>query len=144
MNLYQTPLSHVNLRAIQNKIPNAYIQDTLSIDSIYNTDNTFYLNSQIGEELITNPTSASIPEEILLDRVSTGSNDYIVVQRSNCLPSNTTILGEQYRDQMRHYLSVIHDQLVLLYNAVNNDNFAMEIEYKIANDNQLIIKQARP
>ncbi|MCF8239052.1 MAG: hypothetical protein K9I85_12900 [Saprospiraceae bacterium] len=30
----QTPLSHVNLRAIQNNIPNAFIRDPLSIDSI--------------------------------------------------------------------------------------------------------------
>ena len=30
----QTPLSHVNLRAIQDNVPNAYIADPLSIDSI--------------------------------------------------------------------------------------------------------------
>jgi len=30
----QTPLSHVNLRAIQDKIPNAFIRNPLSIDSI--------------------------------------------------------------------------------------------------------------
>ncbi|MFB0925185.1 MAG: hypothetical protein QMB65_07880, partial [Vicingaceae bacterium] len=32
----QTPLSHVNLRAIQDDVPNAYIKDPLSIDSINN------------------------------------------------------------------------------------------------------------
>ena len=32
----QTPLSHVNLRAIQDNVPNAYISDPLSIDSIAN------------------------------------------------------------------------------------------------------------
>ena len=32
----QTPLSHVNLRAIQDNVPNAYIADPLSIDSIAN------------------------------------------------------------------------------------------------------------
>ena len=30
----QTPLSHVNLRAIQDNVPNAYIADPLAIDSI--------------------------------------------------------------------------------------------------------------
>ena len=30
----QTPLSHVNLRAIQDNVPNAYIADPLSVDSI--------------------------------------------------------------------------------------------------------------
>jgi len=39
----QTPLSHVNLRAIQDNVPNAYIQDPLSIDSIANLlDNYIY------------------------------------------------------------------------------------------------------
>jgi len=32
----QTPLSHVNLRAIQNNVPNAFIRDPLAIDSIAN------------------------------------------------------------------------------------------------------------
>ncbi len=32
----QTPLSHVNLRAIQDNVPNAYIKDPLQIDSIVN------------------------------------------------------------------------------------------------------------
>ena len=32
----QTPLSHVNLRAIQDNVPNAYIEDPLEIDSIAN------------------------------------------------------------------------------------------------------------
>ena len=32
----QTPLSHVNLRAIQDDVPNAYIADPLSIDSVAN------------------------------------------------------------------------------------------------------------
>ncbi len=116
----------------------------VSIDPIYNTDNTFYLNSQIGEELITNPAATSIPEKILLDRVSVSENDYIIIQRSNLVPDNTPILGEQYLNQMRNYLSVIHGEFELLYNSVNTDNFAMDIEYKITSDNQLIIKQARP
>jgi len=37
----QTPLSHVNLRAIQDNVPNAYIKDPLSIDSIANLLNSY-------------------------------------------------------------------------------------------------------
>ena len=37
----QTPLSHVNLRAIQDNVPNAYIADPLSIDSISNLLGTY-------------------------------------------------------------------------------------------------------
>ena len=37
----QTPLSHVNLRAIQNKVPNAFIREPLLIDSIANLLNKY-------------------------------------------------------------------------------------------------------
>lgn len=113
----------------------------VSSDPIYNTKNTFYLNTQLGEDLITNPGTNSIPEEILIDRYS---DDYLVIQRSNLVPNDTTIMTPQYLDEMRNYLSTIHDEFAILYHAVNNETFAMDIEYKITHDNQLIIKQARP
>ena len=37
----QTPLSHVNLRAIQDNVPNAYIEDPLSVDSIASLLNNY-------------------------------------------------------------------------------------------------------
>ncbi len=116
----------------------------VSIDPLYQTDNTFYLNSQVGEELITNPSATSIPEEILLDRVVLNEDDYIIIQRSNLVPDNTVIMSEEYLGQIRDYLTVIHDEFELLYNATNNESFAMDIEYKITSSDQLIIKQARP
>ncbi len=115
----------------------------VSIDPIYGTSNTFYLNSQVGEDLITNPGGTSIPEELLLDRVSISNNDYIVIQHSNLIQDDSLIL-EEYLDEMRSYLTVIHDEFALLYNAENDDDFAMDIEYKITSNDQLIIKQARP
>lgn len=116
----------------------------VSQDPVYNTENTFYLNSQIGEELITNPSNNSIPEEILMDRVSVSDNDYTIIQRTNLSVNDTTIMSEYYLDQMREYLSIIHDKFKVLYNASYNSTFAMDIEYKITVDDQLIIKQARP
>ena len=116
----------------------------VSSDPIYNTSNTFYLNSQVGEDLITNPDNTSIPEEILLDRISVSKNDFIIIQRSNLIDSEAVIMEEQYLNQMRAYLSVIHDEFKGLYNAENATNFAMDIEYKITSDDRLIIKQARP
>ena len=116
----------------------------VSTDPVYNTINNYYLNSQIGEELVTNPGASSIPEEILLNQTASTGNDFIVVQRSNFISDDTLIMGEPYLDQMRDFLSVIHDEFAVLYDAVGKDNFAMDIEYKITSEDQLIIKQARP
>lgn len=112
----------------------------ISSDPIYNSDNTFYLNSQLGEDLITNPDTNSIPEEILLDKES----GYVVIEHSNFLPNDTTIMSEEHLEQMREYLLVIHNEFEKLYFAENNETFAMDIECKITSENQLIIKQARP
>lgn len=116
----------------------------VSTDPVYKSKNTFYLNSQLGEDLITNPDTSSIPEEILLDEISYGANDYLVLRHSNLIPSDSLLMTEPHLDQMRDYLSVIHNEFEKLYNATNNSTFAMDIEYKITKDNQLIIKQARP
>ncbi len=116
----------------------------VSTDPLYNTENTFYLNSQVGEELITNPGNTSIPEEILLDRVAVNENDFIVIQRSNLALDGELILNEQFLDEMRSYLSVIHDEFEILYEAQDQSNFAIDVEYKITANNQLIFKQARP
>lgn len=112
----------------------------VSADPVYNSDNSFYLNSQLGEDLITNPDSNSRPEEILLDK----NDGYVIIENSNFLPSDTTIMSEEQLDQMRDYLTLIHSKFEKLYNAEDNKTFAMDIESKITSDNQLIIKQARP
>jgi hypothetical protein len=112
----------------------------ISSDPIYNSDNTFYLNSQLGEDLITNPDTNSIPEEILLDK----EIGYVVIGHSNFLPNDTTIMSEEHLDQMREFLHIIHNEFENLYNAKDNKTFAMDIECKITSENQLIIKQARP
>lgn len=116
----------------------------VSVDPIYNTSNTFYLNAQLGEDLITNPGNTALPEEILLDKVPVSENDYIIVQHSNLVSSDSTIMQPQHLDEMRDYLTVIHHEFALLYKTQDDEDFAMEIEYKISGDNRLIIKQARP
>lgn len=116
----------------------------VSTDPVYNTKSTFYLNSQLGEELITNPDTSFVPEEILLDKVSVSKNDFLVIRHSNLIPIDSLLLSDLHLDQMRNYLSVIHNEFRKLYQAENNSSFAMDIEYKVTKENQLIIKQARP
>jgi hypothetical protein len=41
-------------------------------------------------------------------------------------------------------MQVIHAEFAILYDAVNDPTFSMDIEYKIDSTNRLVIKQARP
>lgn len=116
----------------------------VSFDPIYQTTGTFYLNTQIGEDLVTNPDALSIPEETLLAAEGSGSGGFSVVRPSNQLPVGESIMTVNQLNQLRDYLSIIHDEFQVLYRATNDPDFAMEIEYKITAEHQLVIKQARP
>ncbi len=114
----------------------------VSIDPVFETENTFYLNTQVGEFLITNPDANSIPEEILLNQDP--AEGYTVLRESNLVPTGQLVMGEEYLDLMREYLQVIHDEFAILYDVVGAEGFGMDIEYKVTAEDQLIIKQARP
>ncbi len=116
----------------------------VSTDPIYQSENTYYLNTQIGENLVTNPDALSVPEEILVDAVYTGGAGYAVMQPSNQVHPDSLLLKELYLNQLRDYLTIIHERFQVLYNATDAPDFAMEIEYKITASGQLGIKQARP
>ncbi len=113
----------------------------VSIDPIYQTQNNFYLNTQVGEDLITNPDVNSIPEEILLS--SDPAEGFVVLRTSNLI-MNQLVMEEKHLNELRDYLNVIHDEFSILYNLVGAEGFGMDIEYKVTVDDQLIIKQARP
>lgn len=115
----------------------------VSADPIYNTENTFYFNSQLGEELITNPES-TYPEEMLVKRYPEGEDDISVIQYSSLVSSDSLLMSESQIEELRAYLAIIHDRFALLYRALGNPSFAMDIEYKIDSEGQLVIKQARP
>ena len=116
----------------------------ISIDPIYDTEETFYLNTQVGESLITNPDPNSVPEEILLYRDPSQGGGYLVLRLSNLVSAGELVMDQVYLDQMRDYLSVIHDEFAILYDVVGADGFGMDIEYKVTAQDQLAIKQARP
>ena len=112
----------------------------VSVDPAYGTDGTYYVNSQVGEDLVTNPEAHSVPEEVLLYPDGT----YAVAALSNQLPPGQMLMtGDQMRELRRH-LAVIHERFAELYGIEDSERFAMEIEFKITSDNILSIKQARP
>jgi len=116
----------------------------ISTDPIYSTKTNFYLNSQLDNNLITNPNNNTKPEELLLNKVKSEDFKYSVIQWSSLLPNDSLLLTDKQLIQFREYLSIIHSEFATLYNATNNNSFAMDIEYKITKNDQLIIKQARP
>ena len=115
----------------------------ISTDPIYDTEGTFYMNSQVDEALITNPGNES-PEELLLYRLKTNQNNYSIIKYSSLVHGDSLLMRQPQLDKIRKYLRTIHDEFAKLYKAEANESFAMDIEYKITSDNQLAIKQARP
>ena len=112
----------------------------VSFDPAYSTDGSYYVNSQIGEDLVTNPDAHSVPEEILLNSYGT----HTVVAISNQVLQGQLLMSNDQLDQLRDHLTMIHDHFAVLYNPGPDEPFAMEIEFKITSDNILAIKQARP
>ena len=112
----------------------------VSFDPVRGRDGAYYVNTQIGEDLVTNPDAHSVPEEILLNQ----SGSYTVLWTSNQVPAGQLLLSYNQVRQLRQHLTVIHDHFALLYGVEDGEQFAMEIEFKITSDNILAIKQARP
>ena len=112
----------------------------VSFDPVYDKNGWYYVNTQVGEDLVTNPEAHSAPEEILLH----GSKPVHVLATSNLVPQGTMLLSETQRYQLRNHLKVIHDEFKKLYDPEAGERFAMEIEFKITSANILSIKQARP
>ena len=112
----------------------------VSFDPIYGRARYYYVNSQVGEDLVTNPEAHSVPEELLLGPY--GSN--IILSASNQVEPGQLLLSFTQLRQLRAHLEVIHDHFEGLYNPGPGEPFAMEIEFKITSANVLAIKQARP
>ncbi len=112
-------------------------------DVVYQTVGNYYFNTQIGENLVTNPEEQSIPEEVLLDWWD--SNNYRIVKTSNRTADSGRILTDAYLRELNGYLGMIHNKFSQLYSPASlTKDFAMEIEFKITSDGKISIKQARP
>ena len=112
----------------------------VSFDPFYDRPDRHYVNSQIGEDLVTNPEAHSLPEELLLHNFGT----YRILATSNQVPPGQLLMSNNQLDQLRRHLTTIHDHFAGLYNPGPGEPFAMEIEFKITSEDILAIKQARP
>ena len=112
----------------------------VSYDPITFQDDFYYVNSQKGEDLVTNPEAHSQPEQLLL---GTGGEAKIL-SRSNLVTSNKLLMSAAQMRQLRSNLETIHNHFRTLYGIEDGEDFAIEIEFKITAANKLAIKQARP
>ena len=112
----------------------------VSVDPAYGAEGAFYVNSQRGEDLVTNPEAHSEPEEVLL--YPDGS--YTVIALSNQVAPGQLLMTADQLAQLRGRLAAIHERFADPYEVEEGERFAMEIEFKITADNVLAIKQARP
>ena len=112
----------------------------VSFDPIRGQDGDYYVNTQIGEDLVTNPEAHSVPEELLLRSLG----NYTILATSNLVEPGQFLMSDDQLRQLRAHLEVIHDHFKGLYDPGPDEPFAMEIEFKITSANTLAIKQARP
>ena len=112
----------------------------VSFDPFGRRDGSYYVNTQLGEDLVTNPEAHSVPEELLLHPGGT----YTVTGRSNQVPAGQLLMSDAQLGQLRRHLEAIHEEFEELYGIGSGQEFAMEIEFKITSENILSIKQARP
>ena len=113
----------------------------VSFDPVYGRDGHYYVNSQLGEDLVTNPDALSLPEELLLSPNEGGD---VVLATSNQVAPGQLLMSDAQLTLLRAHIQVIHDEFKKLYKPGPDEPFAMEIEFKITSENILAIKQARP
>ncbi len=64
----------------------------VSFDPLFGRKGDYYVNSQAGEDLITNPNAHSVPEEIMLFRDGT----YQVLATSNQVAPGKLLMSADY------------------------------------------------
>ncbi len=104
----------------------------------------YYVNVQVGEDLVTNPQAFSIPDEFLVA-------DWLAWNVTKSSTSATPISSPPARhpDERRSSSWPTYgpdpDALpASLPHPLTDRDFAMDIEFKITADGRLNIKQARP
>ncbi|MEZ5263685.1 MAG: PEP/pyruvate-binding domain-containing protein [Acidimicrobiales bacterium] len=111
----------------------------VSADPVYDTPDTFYVNAQLGEDLVTNPDGEAIPEALLLGPDGSSA----MISHSNLIEPGERLLDDARLATLATALGTIHHEFAARYNIGPDERFAMEIEFKVTAAGALSIKQAR-
>jgi pyruvate, water dikinase len=115
----------------------------VTTDPFYQTEDNFYLNAQVGENLVTNPKGESVPEEVLLNK--SNGRDFTMVRPSNRVPDGQQILTKPPLNDLQIVLKRIDATFRTQYKVLPwKKTFAIEVEFKITKEGAISIKQARP
>lgn len=106
-----------------------------------------YINVQVGEGLVTNPSPNATPDEILLMKTAItpdGSKEKletIFIRHSSLTEKGKQVLSPNQIELLFEKLSIIQAHFVKVYGKAK---LAMDVEFKIDKEGRLVIKQARP
>lgn len=108
----------------------------------------YYVNAQVGENLITNPDGHETAEELLImdDLNGTTHRPYevIYVRRSSLVGQNERVIQPDDLVLLADQMELIQTHFEQLYGRASDPKFAMDIEFKFDRNGHLAIKQARP
>ena len=82
-------------------------------DILYQTKGNYYLNTQVGEDLVTNPEANSIPKELLLNWWK--PNERKVMRQSSLAKGDGLLMSDKHLTQMNECLGKIHARFAKLY-----------------------------
>ena len=114
----------------------------VSDDPFHGSEDSFYVNAQVGEDLVTNPSPAAMPEELLLGNGEEFSTT--LLRRSSLVDDGERVLSETHVATLQAALRTIHSRFRTLYAVADDAEFAMEIEFKVTAADAFAVKQARP
>lgn len=105
----------------------------------------YYVNVQVGEDLVTNPEGNVTPDEFLVSAIGPNREwETQYIRHSNLTQDGSDVMSEAHIAELVAAMQTIQRHFRQVYNALGDRAFAMDIEFKVDADGQLVIKQARP
>lgn len=103
----------------------------------------FYINSQVGDISVANPTGEAIPEQILwYTYLEDQPQNYQVLTRSSVTAGEPVLADSEYAE-LASFLTVVHAHFRPLY-CQGDPSCAIDVEFKLSPKHQVVVKQARP
>ena len=107
----------------------------------------FFINAQLGEVSVTNPTGLAVPEQLLF-YTWYEEPEVEVITRSSLVarvpgwPAFPAVLADTELEELGAALTAIHAHFAAM--GGGGADFAMDVEWKLDPDHRVVIKQARP